>query len=84
MARNAAQQDILVSLTQKNVELIKANFGKAGELHELQKHRLMLELDAIQKMVDKRADSEAKARPNPVNDQITDAVTQSKPKRPRK
>jgi hypothetical protein len=93
-ARLAAQQDILIDLTQKNVELIRANFGRAGELHELQKHRLMLELDAIQKMIDKnkptneRPDSEAKPKANPVNDQITDSVTQAKPqsrpKRPRK
>lgn len=97
-ARIAAQQDILIDLTQKNVELGRTNFGRAEELHELQKHRLMLELDAIQKMIDKnkptnqRPDSEAKARPNAVNDQITDSVTQSKPqskaqsrtKRPRK
>lgn len=93
-ARLAAQEDILIDLTQKNVELIRANFGRAEELHELQKHRLMLELDAIQKMIDKnkptneRPDSEAKPKANPVNDQITDSVTQAKPqsrpKRPRK
>ena len=93
-ARLAAQQDILIDLTQKNVELIRANFGRAEELHELQKHRLMLELDAIQEMIDKnkptneRPDSEAKPKANPVNDQITDSVTQAKPqsrpKRPRK
>lgn len=93
-ARLAAQEDILIDLTQKNVELSRANFGRAEELHELQKHRLMLELDAIQKMIDKnkptneRPDSEAKPKANPVNDQITDSVTQAKPqsrpKRPRK
>jgi ABC-type protease/lipase transport system fused ATPase/permease subunit len=89
-ARHAAQQDILVDLTQKNVELIKANFGRASELHELQKHRLTLELNAIQQMSEKnkptneRPDCEAQPKANPVNDQITDSVTQSRPKRPRK
>lgn len=66
------QEAQLIELTRKNTEVLSQTQLRGEELHELQKQRLMLELSAIQKMVDKRDAA--------VNDQITDAVTQAKPK----
>jgi predicted PurR-regulated permease PerM len=66
------QEGELIKLTAKNTEVLSQNQLRGEELHELQKQRLMLELSAIQKMVEKK--------PSTVNDQITDAVTQTKPK----